>query len=380
LGRGSGRYLSYLMDSFKKKNNVSLIAGMDLKKTLSNIAVHHPHMLFEVPVYQGRADVKDNVLLSRISDAKFEYLINVFTKETLRVHRNKPIDIIHTNHCSFLPYSSHLVKDLVNVPYVVMAHGTGIISSLQSKRNFKIAKIGLENADYIMANSRFVRNQIIKHFRIKPSKVKVVYLGVDSNEFKPIAQKENIKKKYKCDGKKLVYSTGFFTEEKGFQDMIMAAKILEKKDKDIVTLISGKGPYEGKLQNMIKRLKLKRTRIIGWIQKEDLRKIYSAAHLFIIPSRWDEPFGMVTIEAMSSGTPVIGTNTGGTPEIITKKTGALVPPKNPKQMAETILDKINNKTWLEKAPIESRKLVRRKFRIDIMCKSTEKVYNKVLNL
>jgi len=86
----------------------------------------------------------------------------------------------------------------------------------------------------------------------------------------------------------------------------------------------------------------------------------------------------VTIEAMSSGTPVIGTRTGATPEIISKKTGILVKPKNPKEMAEAVKQRIFDDNWLNKAGKEARALVKKKFSIELMCRNTEKIYENVI--
>ncbi len=380
-GRGSGRYLRYLMNYFKVSNSINLIAGMSVKKGfLEDISICNPKIPFQIPVYQGRTDVKDNILLSKINDKQFNHLINVFKEECVNSHNKGKIDIVHANHCSILPYSAYLAKKETGVPYVVMAHGTGIFSSKGSERNLNIAKIGLDNAEILMANSKFTAEQAINEFNLPKSKVEVVYLGIDPEEFKPISEgeKQKIKEKYGCKGKKVVYSTGFFMEEKGFQDLIKAASIYEKKDHNIITLISGKGPYQKELEKLIKKLKLQRTKIIGWIPKKDLLALYAAADIVVMPSRWNEPFGLVTIEAMSSGTPVIGTKAGGTPEIIEKSAGMLVKPKNPVEMAEAVMGKIDDDSWLEKAGKEARNLVKKKFYIDLMCKNTEKIYDKVL--
>ena len=131
------------------------------------------------------------------------------------------------------------------------------------------------------------------------------------------------------------------------------------------------------MEKLIK--KLKRTRMIGWIPKKDLLSLYAAADVVVVPSRWDEPFGLVTIEAMSSGTPVIGTKVGGIPEIITKKTGVLVNPKKPTQIAEAVLQRINDDGWLKKASKEARDLVKNKFSIKEMCENTNKIYKKILS-
>ena len=373
-GRGSGRYLRYLIDYFRNNNNIKLICGMKIKP-LPGVNIQTPKIPFQIPVYQGRTDVKKNIKISKINDKQFYKLIDVFTRTGLKVI-NGENNIMHANHCSILPYCCKLIKEKTGIPYVISAHGTGIVSSLESKRNFEIAEKGMQASEFILSNSKYTAKQIKDNFNVPSSKIKVVYLGVDTNEFKAPPKKivEKVKKKYLCHGKKLVLSTGFLTKEKGHEDLIKASKYYEKKG--VATLISGKGPYYNKLKAMIKKLNLKCTHLIGWISKEDLITLYAAADFYVFPSRWGEPFGMVAIEAMSCKTPVIGTNAGAIPEVISQS-GILVNPKKPKEIANAVLDNIFNDKWLYEAGNKSREIVKKDFSIEMMCKNTEKIYNKI---
>ena len=264
-GRGSGRYLRYLMDYFKKKNNVNLIYGMQYK-SYEGVNVYNAKIPFQVPVYHGRSDVKKNIKLSEINDSQFYKLIDIFTKKTLKI-LDKKNNLLHANHCSILPYCCSLIKEKNSVPYIITAHGTGILSSLESKRNFSIAEEGMVNSEVIISNSEYTKTQILNNFDIKKSRIKVIYLGVNTNEFKPISKKEKIKikKKYHCKDEKLVFSSGYFDKDKGFQDLVIAAKNYEKKG--ITTLISGIGPYHDKVNLLIKKYNLKNTGLIGRIPK-----------------------------------------------------------------------------------------------------------------
>ena len=374
-GRGSGVYLRYLMDYFRKKNKIRLICGMKIKP-LPGVNIHTPKIPFQIPVYQGRTDVKKNIKISKISDKQFYKLIDIFTKKGLKVVNDKK-SLMHPNHCSILPYCCSLIKEKTGIQYVISAHGTGILSSLESKRNFEIAEKGMQDSEYIISNSKYTAKQIKDNFKVPSSKIKVVYLGVDTNEFKAPPKKiiERVKKKYLCHGKKLVFSSGFLTKEKGHEDLIKAVKHYE--DEKIATLISGAGPYYNEIKKLIKKLKLKCTHLIGWIPKEDLISLYAAADLYVFPSRWGEPFGMVGIEAMSCGTPIIGTKAGAIPEVI-GKTGIIVNPSKPKEIAEAVKNNIFNDKWLKEIGKKSREIVKNRFSIDVMCKETQKIYKRVL--
>lgn len=375
-GRGSGRYLRYLMDYFKKKNRINLICGMEIK-SYPGVNVYTPKIPFQIPVYHGRTDVKKNVKLSKISDRQFFKLIDLFTKTGLKVVDSKN-SLMHANHCSIMPYCCSLIKEKIKVPYIITAHGTGVLSSLESKRNFKVANKGIEDSELIISNSKFTASRVKNNFNVKSSKIKVVYLGVDTKEFKPLSsQKKNaIKKKYNCLDNKLVFSSGYFDKDKGFQDLVRAAKIYEKKG--ITTLVSGIGPYHSQVNALIKKLKLKNARLLGWIPKQDLIKLYAAADLYVFPSRWDEPFGLVAVEAMSSGTSVIGTKVGGIPEIVGGN-GILVESKNHTEIAKAVNDHIFDDNWLMKNSKKARDIVKSKFDYVNMCKETEKIYKKIIS-
>lgn len=373
-GRGSGRYLRYLMDYFKKKYNTNLICGMKIKP-LPGINIHTPKIPFQIPVYQGRTDVKKNIKISKISDKHFYGLIDIFTRAGLKVMNGKN-NIMHANHCSILPYCCRLIKEKTGTPYIISSHGTGIVSSLESERNFEIAEKGMQDSEFILSNSKYTAKQIKNNFKVPSSKIKVIYLGVDTDEFKAPSKKtiERAKKKYLCHGKKLVFSSGFLAKEKGHEDLIRAAKYYE--DKNIATLISGAGPYYNTLKALIRKLKLKCTHLIGWISKEDLIALYSAADFYVFPSRWGEPFGMVAVEAMSCKTVIIGTRAGAIPEVI-GKTGIVINPNRPKEIANAILDNIFNDKWLYETGIKSREIVKEKFSVGMMCRNTEKIYRKI---
>ena len=83
-GRGSGRYLSFLMDYFRNNNNIKLICGMQIKP-LPGVNVQTSKIPFQLPVYQGRTDVKKNIKISKMNDKQFYKLIDVFTSNGLKV-------------------------------------------------------------------------------------------------------------------------------------------------------------------------------------------------------------------------------------------------------------------------------------------------------
>lgn len=134
------------------------------------------------------------------------------------------------------------------------------------------------------------------------------------------------------DARRMVLYVGKFADWKRLDAVLQAAKSYEQKQKysDVVTVIVGTGqPDDIKFyQDMaLKQLQLRRTYFIGAQMQPDLSRLYSAASIGIFPSK-DEPFGMVFIECMACGTPVIGACSGGPKDFVSDEVGNLVPENN----------------------------------------------------
>jgi len=105
----------------------------------------------------------------------------------------------------------------------------------------------------------------------------------------------------------------------GLENLICAMKEIVPAAKGIVLVIGGEGELKPKLSQLISDLKLGGAVILkGFIPEAELPSYYQAADYFILPTRCLEGFGLVTVEAMACGTPVIGTPVGGTKEILMK--------------------------------------------------------------
>lgn len=122
-------------------------------------------------------------------------------------------------------------------------------------------------------------------------------------------------------------------------------KIIIKQRNDILCFIGGDGPLKKKLQKQIRKLNLQEhVKLLGPIPDDKLALWMNAADLFVLPSL-SESFGVVQIEAMACGKPVVTTRNGGSEEIITSEDyGLLCEPANPQDLAEKILTALN-KEW-----------------------------------
>ncbi len=125
----------------------------------------------------------------------------------------------------------------------------------------------------------------------------------------------------------IVVFCGKFADWKRLDALLHAAAIYEQADKRIATLIVGSGPHEDqvKMQSLaLDQLGLRRTYFLGPRAQDELATLFNAADVGCFPS-YNEPFGLVFIECMACGTPVIGANSGGPRDFVTSDVGVLVP-------------------------------------------------------
>ncbi|MFJ5759200.1 glycosyltransferase family 4 protein [Neobacillus sp. NPDC093182] len=198
----------------------------------------------------------------------------------------------------------------------------------------------LEAADAIVVNSHFLKNHMIKETLCSPSKITVNHLGVDINQFQPKWHHEQkkktalLKKKWGVTDRKILLYAGRLIEKKGVHHILEAMPELIKFDPSIVLFIAGsslsptseKLAYEARLRELAKKVK-GHVIFASFITHDQIHTWYQIADILLVPSA-AEPFGLVNVEAMAVGTPVIGTNSGGIPEIIEHgKTGILVDPE-----------------------------------------------------
>jgi spore coat protein SA len=198
----------------------------------------------------------------------------------------------------------------------------------------------LESADAIIVNSHFLKNHMIKETLCSASKISVNHLGVDIDQFQPKwhyeqkAKAELLKKEWGVTDRKILLYSGRLVKIKGVHHILAAMPELVKVDPSIVLVIAGSSlsptsdnlAYEARLRELAEKVK-GHVIFASFITHKDIHTWYQMADLLLVPSA-AEPFGLVNVEAMAVGTPVIGTNSGGIPEIIQHgKTGILIDPE-----------------------------------------------------
>ena len=260
-----------------------------------------------------------------ISDEQVKEYVQIFVKVTKEVGADFKPDIIHAQHLWVTPYAA--LKS--GIPYVVTVHGTDLMGFKKDNRYHNYALEGAENAAKIITISRQVHTDTLELYKLPEKKMKLNPNGFDDNMFRPKSiTKKEISEKFGIDTipEKLVSFVGKFTDFKGIDILIKAARKVTDEIPEVVFALAGDGQLMTEMKQLSAELKLDNVYFLGHQTQEDVASLYSAADVSVVPSRI-EPFGLVAIEALGCGTPVVATNAGGLPDFINNKVGQLVKQK-----------------------------------------------------
>ncbi|HRX72345.1 MAG: glycogen synthase [Gammaproteobacteria bacterium] len=245
-------------------------------------------------------------------------------------------EIIHC-HTWYAHFSGILAKILYNIPMVITVH------SLEPLRPWKrdqlghgydlsrwIEKSALETADAIIAVSRSTREDILRLFDVDPTRVVVIPNGIDTEEYQPIHAPDVLSKHGIDPDRPFVLFVGRITRQKGLYYLLQAIPHIDPKLQ--VVLCAGDADtlaMQREIEEIVRELQSHRSGIV-WIPEMLPRKetiaLYSHATIFCCPSIY-EPFGIINLEAMACGTPVVGSAVGGICEVVVEgETGLLVDP------------------------------------------------------
>jgi starch synthase len=245
-------------------------------------------------------------------------------------------DVVHS-HTWYANGAGHIAKLLHGVPHVVTAH------SLEPLRPWKAEQLGggyrvsswiektaFEAADAVIAVSGGMRADILRSYpALDESRVHVVYNGIDLDRWKPIQDADTVRALGIDPDRPSVVFVGRITRQKGLPYLLRAAALLPPEVQ--LVLCAGAPDTPGiltEVTDLVEALQKERSGVV-WIDRllpqPELSAVLTAGTVFVCPSVY-EPLGIVNLEAMACGLPVVGTATGGIPEVVADGvTGRLVP-------------------------------------------------------
>jgi glycosyltransferase involved in cell wall biosynthesis len=211
----------------------------------------------------------------------------------------------------------------------------------------------------------------LREYGVNPKTVTTVWNGVDEKRFYPVHDRV-LTDKY-------VLYTGILRARKGLFDLLDCAEQVCSVDPTVKFVISGTGPFFGKVESEIQRKGLHEKVILpGYVTRAKLIELYQNATIHVVPSHY-EGLPTVLLEAMACGLPVVATDIGGNREVISNGVnGFLVPPKTPKVMAETILNLLGDNGLRERTGKAARKTIEKQYTWDKIADHFTSIYESAL--
>jgi L-malate glycosyltransferase len=267
------------------------------------------------------------------------FLISGFLSALILV-LDEQVAIIHTHWLIPQGFVGAVFHRIWNIPHIATIHGSDFNFIARHKPLAPVCKFIIRHSDSITVNSTYMKQQLEIFAPESGEKIRVIPMGIDPGKYSQ-GTFSGLKKKYPA--RHIILSVGRLIDWKGTIYLIDAMPDVLRQFPDTMLIIIGAGPEKKMLVDRTNELGLEnRIHFPGIVDTEDLPFYYHGADIFVLPSinksGNTEAFGVVLLEAMASGCPVIGSDVGGIPDIIIDgETGFLVPEQRADILAEKIV-------------------------------------------
>jgi glycosyltransferase involved in cell wall biosynthesis len=228
-------------------------------------------------------------------------------------------------------------------------------STIEGEHRYRVAaKRRIERLVYHRA-TRFVtlslafKRLLVDEYGVEDERVHVVPPGVDADMFSPKRTRFEARLALGLPtDRPILFTLRRLVRRMGLEVLVESVRLLVEARPEVLLLIGGAGPLAGELEGRIRALGLAgNVRLLGFIADGQVPDYYRAADLFVLPSVSLEGFGLVTVESLASGTPVIGTPVGGVPEILEALDARLLTRGvDAESIAERLAEGIRDPSWL----------------------------------
>jgi len=334
---------------------------------------------------RGRLRVKGYQPWDRVTDGpekKFNSALGTFSTDLSVVRDPVDADIVH-GHTWYASMAGFMAKVLYDVPFVATVH------SLEPLRPWKeeqlgrsyhltawIERVALEAADRVIAVSAQSKAEIVANFNLPPERVVVIHNGIDLETWKP-SPAVATRQAYGIEGDYILF-VGRTSHQKGMVHLLEAMKHV---DPGVRLVCCTSAPDTPEIEKEIAARVQKTPRCL-WInallREEQYIELYSNCAVFACPSVY-EPFGIINLEAMACERPVVASAVGGIPEVVVPgTTGLLVPPADPRALAESLNLVLRNRSMARQMGRAGRRRALQHFSWTSIAGHTQRMYQELL--
>ena len=300
---------------------------------------------------------------------------------TLGIQFREKADIIHTHWLIPQGFIGAVLHRIMGIPHVATVHGSDLALIRNSTLLTAICSFIIRNSDAVTVNSSYTRQLLVSLVPGAERKIQIVPMGVDCQKFIIEAGSGTLNK---FASNRIILSVGRLINWKGTIYLINAMPEVIQRFPDALLLIAGSGPEKETLIKRVHELGLDQSvKFLGVVDTAVLPSLYHSADVFVLPSinkdGKTEALGVVLLEAMASGCPVVGSNVGGIPDIITDgENGFLVLEQDSGMLTEKVVRILRDKEIQEKFRRNGLIRIHDSFSWEIVSKKFSEVYSAVL--
>lgn len=301
----------------------------------------------------------------------------------LKLHRQRPFSIIHA-HDWMVGDAAWVMKVGLGLPIVTTIHATeagrmqGIHNDLQRYIHQMEWRLTYESWEVIV-NSQHMLGELQHLFGLPANKMVVIPNGTDPEQFNFSFDANELRKSFAGPDDPIVLYVGRLVMEKGVQILIDAAPKVLSACPNAKFLIVGTGYHIDDLRRQAQFLNIEHSvRFLGYVPDAELLRLYKIANLVCIPSLY-EPFGIVALEGMAAGIPVVSSDTGGLRDFVEHMvTGITTYTGDSSSLAWGLLEVLRNPELAERLSRDAYQKVQHIYNWKVIAKRTGEVYKKVI--
>ena len=357
------------------------IVATELGKALSKKG-HEIHFItYSEPVRLG--ELRKNIFYHEVRTSdyplfKFTPYEQVLTSKLVDVVKFERLDLLHVHyaipHASAAYMAQQILKDQgVEIPFVTTLHGTDITLVGKDPSFEPVINFSINKSNRVTAVSENLKKETFELFDIK-NNIEVIPNFICLKEYK-MDNNDFYKKRFAPNNEKVICHVSNFRKVKRIEDVIIAFEGISK-EMDVKLLLVGDGPERARLEQISRNSKFSKN-IFFLGSLKSTKEVLNISDLFILPSS-KESFGLSALEAMACGVPVIASDSGGIPEVISHgKSGLLNSVGDTCQMTKNALKLLSNDSLLESFKTNAYQQAM-KFDIEVILPKYESLYEKCI--
>jgi glycosyltransferase involved in cell wall biosynthesis len=296
--------------------------------------------------------------------------------------------LIHT-HDWLTSFTSIALKQAWQIPLVTTIHATergrgrGHLSGSLQRSIDKAERDLIHESTRVIVCSQYMSRELQSFFSLPAAKIDVVPNGVNLSGLLEVSEEHlnGFKSNYAAPDEQIVFTVSRLVHEKGVHRLIDAAPRILNECPSARFIIAGRGPETDNLQNQARSLGVDhKINFIGFVSDKTRDQLFRVATCAVFPSLY-EPFGIVALEAMALGCPVVVSDIGGLSEVVThKETGITTYPDDPESVAWGVTRALLHPDWRQQHALKAKQWVNEMYNWSRIARLTQGCYRQVMSV